>query len=63
MEPQDSGLASIKSLVALRDFDAAFDRFGSTREVASLGLMSAPAGSRHKPILVQLLDHLVGAGE
>jgi hypothetical protein len=26
MERQDSGLASIKSVVALRDFDAAFDR-------------------------------------
>jgi hypothetical protein len=30
MERQDSGLASIESaLAALRDFDAAFDRFGS----------------------------------
>jgi hypothetical protein len=30
MDDKDSGLASIKSgLAALRDFDAAFDRFGS----------------------------------
>jgi hypothetical protein len=47
MERQDSGLASIKSVVALRDFDAAFDRFGSPPEVAVWALMSALASSGH----------------
>jgi hypothetical protein len=36
MERQDSGLASIESgLVALRDFDAAFDRVGSSVAAAT----------------------------
>ena len=46
IERQGRGLASIKSgLAALRDFDAAFDRFGSPPEVAVSALMSALADS------------------
>jgi hypothetical protein len=57
MERQDSGLASIKSVVALRDFDAAFDRFGSSSDYALKCPMSAFTSCGHAayPALVRVV--------